>query len=80
MSSETVRVTSKGQATIPWRLRKRHGIQAPGVVRFREERGKIVVEPLPGVAQMRGILRGRGPSFTAELRKERRRDLANEPR
>lgn len=64
MSSNTasgtiVRVSKKGQATIPKELRERFGIEAPGRVLFREEAGKIVVEPLPTVEEMQGIHAGR---------------------
>lgn len=55
---DVVRVSRKGQATIPKRLRERHGISAPGRVRFREtETGDIVVEPVPHPSDLRGSLR-----------------------
>ncbi len=44
-----IRVSKKGQATIPKDLRERFGIETPGKVLIREEGGKIVVEPLPSV-------------------------------
>ncbi|GGI96192.1 hypothetical protein GCM10008995_02850 [Halobellus salinus] len=44
-----IRVSRKGQATIPKDLRERFGIETPGKVLIREEGGKIVVEPLPSV-------------------------------
>ena len=64
MSSNTnggdvIRVSSKGQATIPKELRERFGIEAPGKVFIYEEEGKIVVEPLPSVEEMQGIHAGR---------------------
>lgn len=47
-SIRVVRVSQKGQATIPKRLREKYGIDAPGRVRFREtEEGEIVIEPVP---------------------------------
>lgn len=52
---EIIRVSKKGQATIPKELRERFGIQTPGRVYIYEEDGKIVVEPLPSVAETRGI-------------------------
>lgn len=58
MSNETeivVSITQKGQATIPKVLRERHGIDAPGKVRFREtDDGQIVVETVARIEEMRG--------------------------
>lgn len=56
---EIIRVSEEGQATIPKELRERFGIETPGRVFVREEDGKIVVEPLPSVDQMRGVHAGR---------------------
>ncbi|WP_458191121.1 AbrB/MazE/SpoVT family DNA-binding domain-containing protein [Haladaptatus sp. NG-WS-4] len=42
-----VRISRKGQATIPKSLREKYGIEIPGRVRFREEDGELVVEPVP---------------------------------
>jgi AbrB family looped-hinge helix DNA binding protein len=64
MSSNTndgqvIRVSSKGQATIPKALRERFDIETPGKVRIHEENGKIVVEPVPSVEAMQGVHSGR---------------------
>ncbi|WP_135853360.1 AbrB/MazE/SpoVT family DNA-binding domain-containing protein [Halorussus salinus] len=62
MSSKTdggrvVRVSKKGQTTIPKSLREKFDIDAPGRVRFREtESGEIVVEPVPHPSDLRGSL------------------------
>lgn len=56
---EIIRVSKKGQATIPKELRERFGIETPGKVLIHEEDGKIVVEPLPSVEEMQGIHAGR---------------------
>lgn len=62
MSSKTdagrvVRVSKKGQTTIPKSLREKFDIDAPGRVRFREtEDGEIVVEPVPHPSDLRGSL------------------------
>lgn len=62
MSSNTrrvVRVSAKGQATIPKDLREKFGIETPGRVRFREsEAGEIVVGPVPHPSEIRGRLAG----------------------
>lgn len=55
---EIIRVSKKGQATIPKELRERFGIDTPGRVFIHEEDGKIVVEPLPSVEEMQGIHAG----------------------
>ena len=53
---QVVRVSSKGQATIPQPLREKFGIDSPGRVRFREnDQGEIVVEPVPHPSQTRGV-------------------------
>lgn len=52
---EIIRVSKKGQATIPKELRERFGIETPGKVLIHEEEGKIVVEPLPSVEEMQGV-------------------------
>lgn len=55
--STVVRVSSKGQATIPQALREKFGIDTPGRVRFREnEAGEIVVEPVPHPRELKGSL------------------------
>jgi AbrB family looped-hinge helix DNA binding protein len=56
---EVIRVSKKGQATIPKKLRERFGIDTPGKVLIHEEDGKIVVEPLPSVEEMQGAHAGR---------------------
>lgn len=56
---EVIRVSKKGQATIPKELRERFGIETPGKVLIQEEDGKIVVEPLPSVEEMQGVHAGR---------------------
>jgi|GEM_PF-321935 len=52
---EIVRVSQKGQATIPQSLRERFGIDAPGEVFVYEESGRIVVEPVPDLDELHGI-------------------------
>jgi len=53
-----VSVTAKGQATIPKPLREKHGISAPGRVKFVEtESSKIVVRPVGSMREFRGLER-----------------------
>lgn len=62
MSSTTgpqvVRVSQKGQATIPKELREKFGIEAPGEVFVYEEEGRIVLEPVPSPEELHGIHAG----------------------
>lgn len=72
-----VSVTEKGQATIPKRLREKHGIPAPGRVKFVEnEAGEIVVRPVGSMREFRGLERDSDEDrpATAVLRDERERD------
>jgi AbrB family looped-hinge helix DNA binding protein len=75
--SETVSVSSSGQATIPKRFRDKLGIDAPGQVVFREtEDGEIVVKRVPSAEEMRGITSRSGEASTdktaSELLREKR--------
>jgi len=63
MSSSTkgqrvVRVSQKGQATIPKELREKFGIKAPGEVFVYEEQGRIIIEPVPSPNELHGIHAG----------------------
>jgi len=72
-----VSVTEKGQATIPKRLREKHGIPAPGRVKFVEnDDGEIVVRPVGSMREFRGLERESKDErlATAILREERERD------
>ena len=39
-----MRITSKGQVTIPQAIRERHGLHPHSQVRFIEEEGRIILE------------------------------------
>ena len=56
--SKVVRVSQKGQATIPKGLREKFGIETPGEVFVYEERGRIIVEPVPSPEELHGIHAG----------------------
>ena len=62
MSSTTeprvVRVSQKGQATIPKELREKFGIETPGEVFIYETAGRIVIEPVPSPDDLHGIHAG----------------------
>ncbi|OYR73145.1 AbrB/MazE/SpoVT family DNA-binding domain-containing protein [Halorubrum sp. E3] len=50
-----VRVSQKGQATIPKGLREKFGIEAPGEVFIYEDEGRIVIEAVPSPEELHGI-------------------------
>lgn len=63
MSSNTrepkvVRVSRKGQATIPKALREKFDIETPGEVFIYEEGDRIVIEPVPTLEELHGIHAG----------------------
>jgi AbrB family looped-hinge helix DNA binding protein len=77
---EVVRVSQKGQATIPKPLREKFGIETPGEVFVYEEGDRIVIEPVPTLDELHGIHGGereRG-EVTAKVRElkaaEKRRE------
>ncbi len=53
-----VRVSQKGQATIPKGLREKFGIETPGEVFVYEEQGRIIMEPVPSPDELHGIHAG----------------------
>ncbi|SEH46430.1 looped-hinge helix DNA binding domain-containing protein, AbrB family [Halopenitus malekzadehii] len=53
-----VRVSQKGQATIPKVLREKFGIETPGEVFVYEEQGRIIIEPVPSPDELHGIHAG----------------------
>ena len=53
-----VRVSQKGQATIPKGLREKFGIETPGEVFVYEEQGRIIIEPGPSPDELHGIHAG----------------------
>lgn len=55
---KVVRVSQKGQATIPKPLREKFGIETPGEVFIYEEGDRIIVEPVPSLEELHGIHAG----------------------
>lgn len=43
---EIVKVQSKGLVTIPKKLRQRLGLEENGLIKLKEEKGRLVIEPL----------------------------------
>lgn len=86
MSSNTseptvVRISQKGQATIPKGLREKFGIETPGEVFVYEDAGRIVIEPVPSPDELHGIHaegheRGEALERVRELKDEEERQEA----
>ena len=55
---KVVRVSQKGQATIPKELREKFGIETPGEVLVYESRDRIIIEPVPSPEELHGIHAG----------------------
>jgi AbrB family looped-hinge helix DNA binding protein len=55
---EIVRVSQKGQTTIPKNLREKFGIETPGEVFVYEEGERIIIEPVPSLDELHGIHAG----------------------
>ncbi|WP_153952575.1 AbrB/MazE/SpoVT family DNA-binding domain-containing protein [Halosegnis longus] len=53
-----VRVSQKGQVTLPQELRETFGIETPGEVFVYEEHGRIIIEPVPSLDELHGIHAG----------------------
>lgn len=73
MSEAVVTVTKKGQATIPKKMREKHGIGRKALVEDTEE--GVLLKPLPSPSMEKGSLRalfkGRtSKEIMAEIRKE----------
>ena len=78
---KVVRVSRKGQATIPKGLREKFGIETPGEVFIYEAEGRIIIEPVPSPDELHGIHSGeheRGDVLdrVRELKDEEKRDEA----
>jgi len=81
MQPEFATVTSKGQLVIPAKLRRKFGIRKGTRISIREDNLKLVLQPITDryIESLRGSLKG-GPSLTAFLKKERRREFQIEER
>ena len=80
-SPQFATVTAKGQIVIPANLRRKHGIRKGTRVAIREDNLRLILQPITDryIESLRGSLKG-GPSLTAFLKKERRREFQIEER
>ncbi|MGH9784903.1 MAG: AbrB/MazE/SpoVT family DNA-binding domain-containing protein [Terriglobia bacterium] len=81
MEPQFATVTSKGQIVIPANLRRKHGIRKGTRIAIREDNLSLILQPITDgyIESLRGSLQG-GPSLTAFLKKERRREFRIEER
>ena len=75
MTTEKAVVSAKGQLVIPARLRRRLGIRKGTMVSFREDHGRLILQPITAefIRSLRGSLKGE-PSALKFLLEERKRD------
>lgn len=52
----TVTITKQGQISIPAKLRKKFGLQKTQKAIVSEEKNRIVIEPVPDILELEGIL------------------------
>ncbi len=59
MSQSIVKVTRKGQVTIPVNYRRKYKIRQGQKVVFKEERGKLIIEPITPIEDLAGAFAGK---------------------
>ncbi|CAL1241893.1 AbrB/MazE/SpoVT family DNA-binding domain-containing protein [Candidatus Methylocalor cossyra] len=73
-----MRITRKGQVTIPSEIRKLAGLEPQMEVEFRYQNGMVILVKLPerpdAVEQARGMFKGRGMSTDEVMRLTRGED------
>ena len=77
----TSTISAKGWVVIPSEVRKKFGLRPGDRVHVREEDGRIILIPAlkDPIRELRGIFKG-GPSMTAELVEEHRREVEHDER
>jgi len=59
MSSSIVKVTRKGQITVPASYRKKYNIKEGSKIAFKEEDGKLIIEPITPIEDLAGVAAGK---------------------
>lgn len=59
MSDSIVKVTRKGQITIPASYRKKYKIKEGLKIAFKEEEGKLIIEPITPIEELAGVDAGK---------------------
>jgi len=63
----TAKITSKGQITLPKKVRDLLHLKEGGVVVFEQEDDKIVIKPAESLMDYKGYLRGRARPADADI-------------
>lgn len=66
----TAKITSKGQITLPKKVRDLLRLREGGVVVFEQEEDRIVIKPAQSLLDYKGYLRGRARPADAETVRE----------
>jgi len=66
----TAKITSKGQITLPKKVRDFLHLQEGGVVVFEQEDDTFVIKPAQSLLDYKGYLKGRAKSADAETVRE----------
>lgn len=73
MSNSIVKVTRKGQITIPASYRKKYKIREGLKIAFKDEHGKLVIEPITPIEDLAGVLAGKKRMTAAKKMLDRMR-------
>ncbi len=66
----TAKITSKGQITLPKKVRDLLHLREGGVVVFEQEDDRIVIKPAQSLLDYKGYLRGRTKSADVDIVRE----------
>lgn len=64
----TVSITSQGQISIPARLRRKLGLNKLNKALVTEKRGKIFIEPIKDLLELKGSLKTNVSASSSEIR------------
>ncbi len=64
----TVSITSQGQISIPAPLRKKMGLNKSGSALVTEKEGKLVIEPIKDLVELRGSLKTDKSAASPQIR------------
>lgn len=64
----TVSITSQGQMSIPAPLRKKMGLDKSGRALVTEKEGKLVIEPIKDLLELRGSLKTDISATSSQIR------------
>lgn len=74
----TVTITSQGQISIPAKLRRKLGLEKNRKAIVTEEEGKIVIEPVKDLLELKGSLKTNMKATPQQIRKAFEEYLARE--